>query len=106
MTIQENCRCELHHCRPSTWIGSRFRVFQPVKIHKGFHEVCTVLHLEAPACPGDLKTSKIDGVAFIAQHHHIRQIQIGLHVFTIAHEMFLWSRAHHVIRVTQEDRTI
>ena len=33
-----------------------FDFFQPVQIRKGFHEVCTVFHLEAPACLGDLKT--------------------------------------------------
>ena len=43
MTIQRNCCPELPHCRASTWIGSRFRVVQPVKIHTRFHEVCTVL---------------------------------------------------------------
>ena len=35
VNIQRNCCRELHHCGASTWIGSRFRVFQPVKIQKG-----------------------------------------------------------------------
>ena len=61
-------------------------------------------HLEAPACIGDLKTSKVYCVAFMTQHHHICQTQTGLHVFNIGHEMFIWSRAHHILHVTQEDR--
>ena len=47
---------------------------------------------------------KVGWVAFMAQHHHVCQTQTGLHVFKITHEMFVWSRAHHVIHVTQEDR--
>ena len=63
-------------------------IFQPAKIQKGFHDVCSVFHLKAHAYLGDLKTQTVDCVAFIAQHHHISQIQTGLHVFNIADEMF------------------
>ena len=93
--------------RRTTWTvlsSSRFRSFQPAKIQKGFHEVCTVFHLKAFACLGDLKTQKVYCVAFMSQHHHICLVQTGLHVFKIAHELFVWSLAHHVIHVTQEDR--
>ena len=78
MTIQRSCWRELHHCRTSARIGCRFRVFQPVKIQEGFHEVCAVFHLNAFACLGDFKTQEVDCVAFMAQHHHICQIQNGL----------------------------
>ena len=52
------------------------------------------------------RPKKVDCVVFMAQHHHVFQIQTGLHVFKIAHEMFLRTCAHHVIHVTQEDRII
>ena len=42
----------------------------------------------------------------MAQHHHVCQIQTGLHVFKIAHEMLFWTCTHHVKHVTQEDRTV
>ena len=109
MTIQRNCCRELHHCGASTWIGSRFLVFQHGKIQKGCHAVCTVCHLEAPACHGDLTASKRLTVPPALRNTTTSvkyKIQTGLHVFKIAHEMFFWSRAHHVIHVTQEVRII
>ena len=30
------------------WVGSRFRVFEPVKIQQAFHEVCTVFPPRSP----------------------------------------------------------
>ena len=58
MTIQRNCCREIHHSRASTWISSRFRVVQPVKVQRGFHELSMVSHLEAPAFLGVFKTQK------------------------------------------------
>ena len=105
LTIQRSCWRELHHCRTSARIGCRFRVFQPVKIQKEFHEICVLFFTSKSLLVLVIsRPPKVDCVAFMAQHHHICQIQTGLHVFKIAHEMFFWSRAHHVIQVTQEDR--
>ena len=87
-------------------LAVRFRLFLPAKIQKGFNVLCTVFHLEAPACLGDLKTQKVHCVSFVPQHHHIRPIQTGRHVIEIFHEMFVWSRTNHVIRVTRKDRII
>ena len=35
----------------------------------------------------------------MAQHLSLCQMHTGLHVFLITHEMFVWSRAHHVLHV-------
>ena len=75
-------------------------------MQQAFHELCAVSHIEAPACLGDLKAQKVDCVAFVGRRRRIRQMQTGLHVFSIAHEVFFWSRAQHVIHVNQEDRII
>ena len=107
MTIQRNCCRELHHCRTSTSVGSRSRVFQHVKIQQGFREVSTVFTSKPLRLLVISRPEKLcDRVAFIAQHHHFCQIQTGLHVLKIAHEMSFWSRAHHVIHVTQEDQIV
>ena len=112
--------CGSRRDRPEEWLAvassisverlrtmcSRFRVFQPVKIYKGFHELCTVSHLEAPACLGDRKTQQVDSVSIVAQNHHIRQLQTGLRVLKTTHEMFVWPCANHVIHVTSKDRLI
>ena len=106
VTIQRSYCRKLHHCRGSTWIGSRFRFFQLPKDSEGIRRALyCFFHLEALLCLScDIKTPQVDCLTFVAQHHHIRQIQTGLHVSKITHEMFFWSHANHVIRVTQEDR--
>ena len=84
MTIQRNRCRELHHCKAPTWSGSRFGVFPTRKDSRGIPRALCCFSPRSPCLSWWPQNPQVDCVFFIAQYHHIRQVQLGLHVLKIA----------------------
>ena len=96
VTVQINCCRELHHCRASAWICSRFRVFQPVEIQTS--KLLLILVISRPE--GFNVSPSLRNTTTSIKYRMVFMCS------KITHEVFLWSCASHVIHVTQEDRII